>query len=303
MSINKMPIKYFLIVLSFLFIISCNKNSNGTNKNEQRHNDLTNVEKSVLNNVQKPDDLNNTEEPALIAVINTDCDYYTAHGNAPSAGKLTKGQSVNVLDYCYTEETSSNLIINNFIIYVEVETLDKTIKGRVQESYLTYPNNHNLWFKDILFTRSYYYTESAEYIYKEEGLSLIDEGVSERQSILMMKHFFSESRLLISERHLGIGNGGYGVFEVYRILSINEKNENTYLLKLRDHSKEEFEIALFVDNDSITIMQFVAKNKIFFQSLFERALNIKYIAYNKEKSEKTKAAVLAWCDEQVKKLK
>jgi len=286
--------KLLIIIAVIFFIISCNKN--GANKNEQKPNDLTNAENSSFDS-----DLRSDEELSFVGtVINTDCDYYTAYGDAPPVGKLTKGQSIIISDYYRVKEGD-----DDFIIYVNFETLDKTVKGNVLESYLTYPNSHNLWFKDTIFTRSYYYTESAEYIYKKEFFSLTDEGVSKEDSILMMKNFFPETfyRLLISERHLVIGNGGDGALAIYRILSINEKNENTYLLKLRDHSKEEFEIVLFVDNDSITITQFVAKNEIFFQSLFERALNIKYIAYNKEKSEKTKAAVLAWCDEQLEKMK
>jgi hypothetical protein len=281
-----LPNKYFLIILSFLLIISCNKN--GANKNVQKHDDLTNVEKLASDTDKK---LKTLEEE--IAVINSDCSYFLDHSDT-SSGKLKKGQSVIISDYYYVEE-----INDNFNIYVKVETLDKTVKGSVLESYLTYPNNHNIWFKNIIFTRSYYYTESAENICKKEYLLFISEGVSEIDSIRMTKHFFSENRILISERHFIIGNSNQ--FSIYKILSIYKNNENTYLLNLLDYYKKTFELVLLVDNNSITITQFVTENEIYNQNNIEYELNIKYIAYNREKSEKVKKDVSAWCSEQLKK--
>ena len=228
---NKLPNKYFLIVLSFLLIISCNKNT--ANKN-----------------VQKPDDLTNEE----IAVINSDCDYYLNGSDTPS-GKLAKGQSVIVLDWCYAKLDRND----NIDVYIQVETLDKTVKGYVIETYLSYSNTHNnLLFKNILLTESYYYTASAEEVYKEHYLPLInDEEKSmvkdEKGAIIWMNNFFSPKMMLISERHLVFGEGYWVGFDTYRILSIKQENKNTYLLKLLKFPDDEFEIVLLVDNDGITI--------------------------------------------------
>jgi len=126
---------------------------------------------------------------------------------------------------------------------------------------------------------------------------LISEGVSEIDSIRMAKHFFSENRILISERHFVIGNSNQ--FSIYKILSIDKNNENTYLLNLLDYYKKTFELVLLVDNNSITITQFVTEDEIYIQNNIEYALNIKYIVYNREKSENVKTAVLAWCSEQL----
>jgi len=233
------------------------------------------------------------------AVINSDCDYFIYYSDTPS-GKLTKGQNVIILDYYY-----SRLHDGNIDIYVEVETLDKTVKGRVIETYISYSKPlHNLWFKNIPLTRSYYYTESVEYIYKKEFLPMTDEDVDEEDTIKMMRWFFSPRMMLISERYLFIGNGEYG--SVFRIISVDEKNKNTYVLKLfnlfpKGVSPEgEFEIVLHVEDDSITITQIINENKIYLDALGEYDLNIKYIPYNREKSEKIEKDILAWCFEQLK---
>jgi len=282
-----MPLKYFLTILFSLFIISCNR----INLHRATETSVDSNEPSVTNS-EAVTDFNEPSETDK-AVINSDCGYYLDHSDTPS-GKLIKGQSVIILNYYYVKERT-----DNFDIYVEVETLDKTIKGSVLETYLTYPNSHSLWFKNILLTRSYYYSESAEDIYRKGYLSLIDEGESKEDSIIIMKRFFSENRLLISERHLVIGCGGYGTLEIYRILSIEQKKENTYLLNLIDDNKKGFELVLLVDDDSITITQIVNKNEL---DLYAIALNIKYIVYNREKSEKVETDILAWCNEQIEKL-
>ena len=282
------------ILLCFcVLLIACNK----SNKNSKAIIDSDKITETAK--IQETTEVQETAGDLYIeAEINSDCDYYLNRSDTPS-GKLTKGQSVIVLDYYYVKERN-----DDFIICVEIETLDKTVKGTVLETYLSYPNSHNLWFKNILLTRSYYYSESAEGIYEKDFLSLTDEGVSKKDSIIMMKDFFpnSQHRLLISERHFAIGNGGDGDVSIYKILSINKNSENTYLLNLLDYAKEKFELVLFVDNDSITITQFVTKNEIRKQYIIERALNIKYIPYNKEKSEKIKKDVSAWCTDQLRKL-
>jgi len=287
MQRNKMPHKYFLIVLSFLLIISCNKN--GVSKNVQKPDGLTNVE-----------ELASKEELAPDAVINSDCDYYLDRSDTPS-GKLKKGQSVIILDWCYARLDGND----NIDIYIEVETLDKTVKGCVIETYLSYSNTHNnLLLKNILLTESYYYTASAEEVYKEHYLPLInDEEKSmvkdEKGAIIWMKNFLSPKMMLISERHLVFGEGYWVGFDTYRILSIKQENKNTYLLKLLKYPDDEFEIVLLVDDDGITITQII--KKIYLVALSEYDLNIKYISYNKEKSEKIKKDVSAWCSEQLKK--
>jgi len=227
------------------------------------------------------------------AVINSDCGYYLHHSDTPS-GKLKKGENVIILDYFYRQMRDDDINI-----FVEVETLDKTVKGCVIETYLSYPNSfHNLSFKNIPLTRGYYYTKSVEEIYKEDWLPLIYEDVSEEDTIKMMRWFFSPKMILISERHLYIGNNVYD--SAFRILSVNKKDENTYLLKLLQYPHDEFEIVLLVDNDGVTITQIINNNEVYLHALSEHDLNIKHIPYNREKSEKIKKDVLAWCFEQFK---
>jgi hypothetical protein len=281
--------KYFTgIIVCIILLFSCNKNA--ANKNVQKTDDLTKVEELASDNI---DEL--PLNPVITAVINSDCDYYLNRSDTPS-GKLKKGQDIIILDHYY-----SSLRDDNINIYVEVETLDKTVKGHVIETYLSYPDSlHELWFKNIPLTRSYYYTESVEYIYKKDWLPLIHEGESEEDTIKMMRWFFSPRIILVSERYFVIGEGYNVGFDTYKILSINKKDENTYLLKLISYPKKEFEIVLLVDNDSITITQIINKNEIYLVALSEHDLNIKYIPYNKEKTEKIKKDVLAWCFEQFK---
>jgi hypothetical protein len=234
------------------------------------------------------------------AVINSDCDYYLNHSDTPS-GKLKKGENVIILDYFYSQMHDGNINI-----FVKIETLDKTVKGYVIETYLSYPNPlHNLSFKNIPLIRNYYYTKSVEEIYKEDWLPLIYEGdmtlvEDEKDAIKMMRWFFSPDMILISERHLYIGNAVY--YSTFRILSVNKKDENTYLLKLFNLVAQdgEFEIVLLVDNDGITITQIINNNEVYLGALSKYDLNIKYIPYNREKSEKIEKDVLAWCFEQFK---
>jgi hypothetical protein len=249
-----MTFKSFLIIIFFFSIVSCRSISCKNNE----------------------------------AVINSDCDYYLNHSSIP-LGKLTKGLIVVILNSYYAVERDDG----NFNIYVEVETRDNTVKGYINEFYLTYHdnNNYNFWFKNILLTRYYYYMESIEEIYKSEYMQLLNEGVEKIDSILMMKHFFSENRILISEKYLVIGNSENST--IYKIVSI-KRNGSTYLLNLFDYNKKEFDLVMVTDGNSVIITNFISKNEIFFQNVIERSLNIKYIIYDREKSNILKDDIIFW---------
>jgi len=223
------------------------------------------------------------------ATINSDCYYYQKNNNKPS-GNLLKGQKIVVLADFYLGLRADGIY---FDIFVEVKTLDDMIKGYVRESCISYlsRNNNNLWFKYILLTRDYYYTSTVEDVYRKEYLPLLDEGVQRIDSIKMMGHFFSEHRMLVSEKYFILGNDHGDA--VYHLLNV-KKDGNKYILYLTDRNKKEFEITLLDCGDSITVIHISSKDEIFFQSSITGLLNTKYVKHDLEKSKILKRDIIHW---------
>ncbi|MDR1390387.1 MAG: hypothetical protein LBJ31_10490 [Treponema sp.] len=221
-------------------------------------------------------------------IINSDCEYYCYSHQAP-VGWLKKGQTVLILDYYYPMEREDG----NFNIYVEIQTIDSKTIGYVDECNITYPDNDRTaaWWENTLLTREYYYKGNVEEIYQNEYALMMDEGLDKEQSIGMMKHFFSENRLLVSRGYLIIGNSqGSAIYK----LAFIERNGQNYTFHLTDYSKEEFRLTLIEDGSTVAIIDFGASNKIYYQNLIEYSLNVKYAKYDDEKSKIVKSNVIRW---------
>lgn len=266
----------FLIVFVFC-LISCNKTSKTVIDSEKIQGTGT-QEASV-----------NFDAAYRKGKINAECEYY--HYDEP-VGRLKQGQNI--------------LILNRYEPFgfdttVEVTTADGLITGFVREKFITYDDElYTAWFKNVLLTREYYYTESPEIIANREGNTPdgADADISKRKGLLQTwRHFYSEERLRISERYFVVGNDDITI--PYRIESVS-KDDNTYILYLIDNFDGEVDYEVtFVDNgDSIIIAQYVIRNKTN-RDIFPYLLNIKYVPYDSEKSQKTKKAVFAWIDEQL----
>jgi hypothetical protein len=301
---TKMARKILIIIATIFFIISCNKNSNGNNNNIQKYDDLTNIEKlSLAEEASFDEELSFDDEelsfkPDLTgldklrgtydAVINTDCDYYDDHWNL--AGRFSRKQGI-VIKKGFNEG-------DRFNVFVEVQTADSGIKGYVLEKYITNFNsvNYDFWFKNILMTRNYYYTEPVEYIYND--LEKNSFGDWDKKELLMQwRHFYSEYRIRFSDNYFVMGNDEYNLaFRLEEIIHKSDtKDGSTYFIKLT-RSSEKQEITLVDNGNSITITQC---NGIGYDGSL---LLYTYVPFNKKKSEKTAKAVKAWCTEQIGKL-
>jgi hypothetical protein len=303
--------KILIIIATIFFIVSCNKNSNGTNNNIQKYDDLTNIEKLSLAEEASFDEESSFDDEELSfkpdltgldklrgtydAVINTDCDYYDNHGNL--VGRFSRGQGIAIKEGFYAGE--------GYSVFVETQTADSGVKGYVREKYITNFNgvNYGFWFKNILMTRSYYYTEPVEYIYNEEIEKEIDKISWDKKSLLeIWRAFYSESRLRFTENHLVMGTDeGIWAFRLGEIINKSVAKDNTtYIIQLIDYPKGKLEITLIDNGNSVTITQSIIKEKRSVDMGY--FLLYTYIPYNKKKSEKTAKAVHAWCTEQIGKL-
>jgi len=158
-----------------------------------------------------------------------------------------------------------------------VKTLDDNVKAYVSESYITYNDSkYNSWFKNVLLTPEYYYTETVDDIYN--GHESYEGEVEKIESLKLVKHFFSQPRILFSENIVVIGNDNTD--DEYYIISLKKEDANNSIFYLRDNENKRFEITLLDDGTSITITHFFAENEITFPWLAGSALNKKCIKYD-----------------------
>ena len=161
---------------------------------------------------------------------------------------------------------------------------------------------YSAWFKNILLTREYYYTESAEFINANSGgwnMNEDNEVYSKKDRLIMWKKFYSEESLRFSEKYLAVGLGDI-VYDC-RLESV-KKDGNKYILLLSTLQEEEYEITILDNGNSIVITQSVAKSGKQKWDVISYILNYNYVPYDEKKSEETKNKVFAWIDEQVKEL-
>ncbi|MCL2800722.1 MAG: hypothetical protein FWD28_03070 [Treponema sp.] len=259
-----MKFRIIIIFLLFLIFFSCNN----------------------IKDINLHDDLE-----TINAVINSDCCYFINYSNNPS-GVFLKGQNISVLDYYYSVPNEDGIIE----IFIKVQAADNGIIGAVNEQYITYNEDsiYNLWNKNIQLIPEYYYYDSIENIYIKDYMPLMYEGVSRLDSIRMMRHFFSENRMLITKKHLIIGNNIYR--EEYRINSVINVRNNTYQIHLSNFLNNELILTLFIDeNNSLTIVDInILNNNHYMRQLFNNSLNIRYIPYEIEKSKVLNENVIRW---------
>jgi hypothetical protein len=294
MNINGIKIILYKCTFFIVFVF-CLFSCNNSNKNSKVIIDSDKTSGTTITQ-ETADDLYIVREPYK-AVINSGCEYYYHYFDLAD-GRLKRGQSVFILgDY------SSN----NFDIVVEVKVEDTGEKVYVKEKYITYDDElYSAWFKNALLTREYYRTESAEFINAHgSGYNLDkDNEVWSKKDILeMWKYDFSEERLRISEKYLVIGDDET-VF-AFR-LEFVKKDGNKYTLLLSKNAKELYEVTLLDNGNSIVITQCVDKSKnkehdVRYYMILN-FLNYNLVPYDEKKAEETKSKVIAWCDEQIKKL-
>jgi len=279
-----MKIQMFLSVLLIIFfIISCRS---GNKLNEVLETVEVIVDSNISNEITVPPlvntDLIQEYEPRE-GIINTDCDYYIG---GKVSGRLLQGQRVIILEH---------YDIGRFDVRVEFITEDGAITGQVNEEYLIYLSGfkHDLWFKDIFLTREYYYTKTTDYIYAN---SVYSKGNDKERNLRFWHSFYSEERMRFTNNYLVIGNDVDAV--AYRLESIT-KNGNTYTIHLSNMLREEYEITLVDDGDSIIITNYIVRNGHGILDFFSNSLNFRYVPYDEEKSEITRKAVITWIDEQL----
>jgi len=244
-------------------------------------------------------------------LINTDCDYnneYLGYG-----GKLKKGDRIivflgrnNYIRESYGDENETEQID----VRVEVKTEDDGVSMWVREQNITYNDEcYNSWFKNVLFVREYYYISTPEHIFETE-YAIYNWGDNVDRKSAMLSYLPSgfggtteEGKLRISENFLILGPG-YG--DVFRVKKIIKRDENIYKLCLTETSGSELEVTLVDDGNGIIMTECIVKENgtdVFKKYTYiQDLLNIKYVPYNKDKSEKSRKAVIAWIDEQIKKL-
>ena len=270
--------KILIIIVAIFFIVSCNKNSNGANKNVQKSDDLT---KSGT-------------------VINTDCVYYDKSYNWRSGGKFFRGQEIEILEGFDSNDYITSIIETDLCVLVEVQTTGgvKGIKGYVNEKYITNANgvNYDLWFKNVILTRDYYYSDEPikNIFYKDTGLD-IDETNPGVDMTMKISHWGGNfgNRIRFSDNYL-IGAGEYSW--AFRLKEITQKPDakdgSTYIIKLLSSYGAKLEMTMVDNGNSITITQKSGPGDFLYT----------YVPYDKEKLEKTAKAVDAWWTEQIGKL-
>jgi hypothetical protein len=193
---------------------------------------------------------------------------------------------------CNNSNKNSKAVINSDKIQETTATQETT--GNDDELY-------SAWFKNILLTREYYYTESVEFINANSGgYALNENGPYNRKDILQMwKRLYSEETLHITEKHLVIGDAE--TTDTYNLESV-KKDSNKYTLLLSNFNKEEYEVTLIDNGNSIVMTQCIAKSKDQKYNFILYSLNYNYVPCDEEKSKITESKVFAWIDEQVKEL-
>jgi hypothetical protein len=292
--------KILIIIVAMFFIISCNN----SNKNSKAKIDSDKTPETTVTQetaTQEAIIYHSILRKPYKAVINSDCEYY--YEFAP-AGRLKQGQSILIMDRYYNPA--------GFDVSVEIESVDGRKDSFVLEKYITYDDEiYTAWFKNVLLTREYYRTESAEFINSHgSGYNLDkDNDVWSKKDILQMwRHSFSEERLRFSEKYFVIGDDENNTS--YKIESV-KKDGNKYTFLLSDtqidvYLEDSYEITLIDNGNSIVMTQCVVINKKKEEEphyyMISSSLNYNYVPYDEEKAKTTKSKVMAWIDEQLKKL-
>jgi len=178
----------------------------------------------------------------------------------------------------------------------------------VAERYITFfdGERYDFWFKNELMTREYYYTGTVEEIYANSGYGRnVREGDARalEQSIRGWRHAYSERRVFFSDNYLVIENEDVYAYRLESVtLESTTEDGNTYTLRLSSSPMSEFELTLIDDGRAIVITNYV--KKIGARGIFsiESSLNFKHIPYDSVKSQRTREAVTAWCNEQIRML-
>jgi|TergutMp193P3_1026864.scaffolds.fasta_scaffold19417_3 hypothetical protein len=283
-------ILFILIITSVFFIVSCARNSSKTNEIEQQA--------DISNKTDEIEQQTDVSSKTLEAIINSDCGYYSITNFNPvgnPVGTLTKGQHVFVLEPYF----------DGFKVHVRVRTIDGTVTGYVLEEYLDYLDgiDNDFWFKNLLLTMEYYYTDSVEYIFANSygrGKTYEELDNDERRwTLSLWRKHYSQIRMRITDHYFSFGDNE--TLGSYRLESV-KKNGNTYTLRVSDHGVDEYEVTLLDSGDSITITRciIISGSRMGFISF---SIGYKYVPYDEEKAEETKNAVYAWCDERLEILR
>lgn len=289
LEIEKMTLKIFFLLACFTFlntVFSCE-----TRKNKKDNLILNFNESNII-----------VENDYHLAMINSDVEYYISFSGEPH-GVLSKGEKVLVLDYSVSEKKDDSSRNVYFDVSVGIKTINGEIIGYVKdEKCLTYyyNTNNDLWCKDILLTREYYYQGSIDYIYDSGYSFLLNEGLNREDSLLFMRSFFSEHRFLISDRYLVMGNLNYSI--IYKILSLVKENDNTYSIIVTNQFKDIYKLIISVDDNSIMIKD-MKKTKEGQHSieLIEGSVGIRYIPRNINKSKILKDNLDIWIQNKLNK--
>jgi hypothetical protein len=259
-------------------------------------------------------------------IINRDCEYYNKYTGYGGGGKLTKGEKI-IIFLGRTNNFGANYIDENDIwqidIRVEAKKQNDEVSIWVDEHCITYDDErYNAWFKNVLLVREYYYTGTPEYIFNADNAFFRnnwDNWEKTKQNKFELERVMEswlpdpsreggniiEQKMRISENYLMLERltGSKRFFRIYSI----SKDGNVYTLYLIETFGSEVEITLIDDKDGITITECVIKERgdpiAEYFTFIQDLLNIKYVPYNKGKSEKSRKAVYAWINKQLEILR
>jgi hypothetical protein len=301
-QMKKVRLNIFLLTTAMILFISCNKNSCEASSSINDLTDTTETIEILNNNVvaNRVNELNVDNTPVASEIfsyyaehraeINSDCDFFLRRGGEPS-GRLFRGQDIVILDSFFPAPREGD----GYYFFVEIKTINSEIRGFINERYITYLDDiiNDLWCKNILLTREYYYLESVEYIFLRDFFPSLENDIEREQAIRGMGHNFSEGLLFISERYLYIIIRDFSIS--FRLNSII-RDGSIYTFQMSGRLGEEAEMILIDDGNGITITHF-SSNDFRLDNLLLSSLNARHIPHDLEKSRNLRNNVLQWVQE------
>jgi hypothetical protein len=280
----------FILLIFIILIISCDS------KSKEKNNTMS----SVIVPFQNLETVINEQAMRELkrGVINADCNFYDEY-NQKSLGRLTQGQEIIIgekFNLAFIGE-------GEFDVRVEIRTNEGIILGFTSQKNIIYDGGiiHDFWFKDVLLTREYYYTGTAEEIFNydfERFYKQEIDNIEKVRQLQLIRAFFTQSDWIIFNNYMVMSEERWYV--PYRIDNITIV-ENNYLFKVSCPNKGEYEIELYEDDDGIIMIQYIIINDNFV-NLIPMFLNVRYVPYDSDETEKVRSEVRAWITEQIELL-
>lgn len=280
----------FILLIFIILIISCDS------KSKEKNNTMS----SVIVPFQNLETVINEQAMRELkrGVINADCNFYDEY-NQKSLGRLTQGQEIIIgekFNLAFIGE-------GEFDVRVEIRTNEGIILGFTSQKNIIYDGGiiHDFWFKDVLLTREYYYTGTAEEIFNydfERFYKQEIDNIEKVRQLQLIRAFFAQIRWIFFENFIVID--AYNSRAPFRIDNI-KKDGNMYTFKLFSRDIE-CEIILMDDGFGITMVQYDMLKSGNRSQIITELLNKRYVPYDSDETEKVRSEVRAWITEQIELL-